>query len=84
MLEGVEAVNARVKRVFLGIFLIITPPALVLVSAAFSVAQERQLRDGRADPAPYWDVLFPLALIACFICIPAGVYMIFKALTRDA
>ncbi len=75
--------NSRPKRIFLGVFLIITPPALVLVSAALSVTQERHVREGRADPAPYWDVLFPLALIACFICIPAGVYVIFKAL-RDA
>ena len=72
------------RHVFIGVFLIITPPALALLSASMSIDQERLVSDGRIDPAPYWNVLFPLALVACFLCIPLGAYVIFKALTARA
>jgi hypothetical protein len=80
VLEGVGAVNPRPKRVFLGVFLIIVPPMLALLSAAMSVSTERHVREGRIESAPYWTVLFPLALVATFVCIPLGIFVIFKAL----
>lgn len=72
--------NPKHRRVFLGLFFVITPPALLLLSAAMSVRQERLVRDDRIPSAPVWDVLFPLALVACFLCIPLGAYIVFKSL----
>jgi hypothetical protein len=72
--------SRKAKRLFIAVFLVITPPALLLLSAAMSVERERHVREGRLDPAPYWETLFPIALVACFIGIPLGAYLAYRAL----
>lgn len=70
--------NPRARQIFLGVFLIIVPPVLVLASGALSVEEGKV----GTDANPLWDVLFPIGLIASFLCIPFGVYVIYRAL-RD-
>ena len=78
-----EAVNARVRQVFIGLFLIIVPPTLMLVSAKFAVDQERWVRQGLEGPSPVWNAVFPIALLASIIGIPFGGYLIFRALKNQ-
>lgn len=68
--------NARARQVFLGVFLIIVPPVLVLASGALSVEEGKV----GTDANPLWDVMFPIGLLACFLCIPLGAYLIFRAI----
>jgi hypothetical protein len=75
--------GTRLGRFLIGVLLVVTPPALVLLSAAMSVERERHVRDGRLSPAPYWETVLPIALIACFIGVPLGAYFIFKACTAN-
>jgi hypothetical protein len=72
--------NARARQIFLGVFLIIVPPVLVLASGALSVAEGDAVRRSGESANPLWDVLFPIGLIASFLCIPLGAYVIYRAI----
>ena len=74
----------RRGRILQGLLLIIVPPVTALVLAAVSVDVTKHDRGNAPTPAPWYDVLFPLALIATFVCLPIGVYLIYKAFARSA
>ena len=67
----------------LGLGLLLVPPVATLVLAALSVGLTRHDRANVPPPPPVYDVLFPLAVVATFVCVPLGVYNLYRAFKRD-
>jgi hypothetical protein len=72
--------QAKHQRFFIGGFLILVPPIAALAMAALAVGVSRHHEAG-AQPAPaIWDALFPIFFLASFFTVPAGIYVIYRAL----
>lgn len=70
----------KLRLIFIGAFLILVPPVGALTTAALAVNVSRHHESG-AQPAPaIWDALFPIFFLFSFFTVPAGIYLIYRAL----